>query len=80
MSADGTRLFVSHPGANFVSVVNAGTLGVVATVDANPGPYGMAYDRTLDRLYAVSAGNATVTASSMRRTTRRWARFPCRAA
>lgn len=61
MSADGTRLFVSHPVANFVSVVNTGTLGVVATVGANPEPYGMAHDRTLDRLYAVSAGNATVT-------------------
>lgn len=61
MSADGTRLFVSHPLANFVSVVNTGTLGVVATVGANPAPYGMAYDRNLDRLYVVSAGNNTVT-------------------
>lgn len=61
MSADGTRLFVSHPVANFVSVVNTGTLGVVASVGANPGPYGMAYDRNLDRLYVVSAGNSTVT-------------------
>lgn len=61
MSADGTRLFVSHPLANAVSVVNTGTLGVVATVGANPGPYGMAYDRNLDRLYVVSAGNNTVT-------------------
>lgn len=61
MSADGTRLFISHPLANFISVVNTTTLAVVATVGANSGPYGMAYDRNLDRLYVASAGNNTVT-------------------
>jgi YVTN family beta-propeller protein len=61
MSADGTRLWVSHTLANAVSVVNTTTNEVVAMIGTGPAPYGMVHDRGLDRLYVASAGSNTVT-------------------
>jgi YVTN family beta-propeller protein len=59
MSADGSRLFVSHPSANMVSVVDTTSL-VVTSIGTGTSPYGMKHDPNLNRLYVVNAGG-TVT-------------------
>jgi YVTN family beta-propeller protein len=56
MSADGTRLFVSHNLANSISVVSTATNAVLASMSTGAAPYGMAYDRNLDRLYVANSG------------------------
>ncbi|MEO7743934.1 MAG: YncE family protein [Usitatibacter sp.] len=59
MSADGSRLFVSHPNANSVSVVDTASLAV-NSIGTGASPYGMAHDPNLNRLYVANAGG-TVT-------------------
>ena len=60
VSADGAQLYVSHPLANYVSVVNATDLTVTSIATA-PAPFGMAHDPNLNRLYVAGAnGQVTV--------------------
>ena len=71
MSADGARLYVSHPLANAVSIVNTASLAVTSIATA-AAPFGMVHDPNLNRLYVANAGgqvtvinngNDTVTAT-----------------
>ena len=55
MSSDGAQLYVSHPLANSVSVVNTTTL-VVTSIATAPAPFGMVHDPNLNRLYVANAG------------------------
>ena len=55
MSSDGAQLYVSHPLANSVSVVNTSSLAVTSIATA-PAPFGMAHDPNLNRLYVANAG------------------------
>lgn len=60
MSADGSQLYVSHPLANSVSVVNTASL-TVTSIGTAPAPFGMAHDPNLNRLYVANArGQVTV--------------------
>jgi YVTN family beta-propeller protein len=59
ISADGSRLYISHPLDGLISIVDTTTL-VVVSVAAGAAPFGMAHDPNLNRLYVANAGG-TVT-------------------
>lgn len=59
MNPTGSRLFISNTQGNSITVVDAVTYGVIATIPTPDGPLGMVVDPAGQRLYVAQFGNAT---------------------